>query len=101
MRERMRVGGAGLRACIFYSVFPRPCSLAPPALLPLLNTAFTQQVPGVVVGACAVLAVTLAGAQTVVRPDRRARLTKRNSLSSPVGDSGSKLPRADFAVRLT
>jgi hypothetical protein len=39
-------------------------------------TAFAQQTPGVVVGTCAVLAAALAGAQTVVRPDRRARFNQ-------------------------
>jgi hypothetical protein len=39
-------------------------------------TAFTQRVPGVVVGIFAVLAAALAGAQTIVRPDRRARFNQ-------------------------
>jgi hypothetical protein len=39
-------------------------------------TAFAQRVPAVVVGTCAVLAAVLAGAQTVVRPDQRARFNQ-------------------------
>lgn len=39
-------------------------------------TAFAQQVPAVIVGTCAVLAAILAGAQTVVRPDQRARFNQ-------------------------
>ncbi|MEJ3746479.1 hypothetical protein WEI85_24715 [Actinomycetes bacterium KLBMP 9797] len=38
-------------------------------------TAFAQRVPAVV-GTCAVLAAVLAGAQTVVRPDQRARFNQ-------------------------
>ncbi|MEU8008850.1 hypothetical protein AB0B74_07815 [Micromonospora parva] len=39
-------------------------------------TTFAQRVPAVVVGSCAVLAAVLAGAQTVVRPDQRARFNQ-------------------------
>jgi len=44
-------------------------------------TAFTQRVPGVVVGTLAVLAAALAGAQTVVRPDRRARFNQTQQVA--------------------
>lgn len=36
-------------------------------------TAFAQRMPGSVVGTCAAIAAALAGVQTIVRPDRRAR----------------------------
>jgi hypothetical protein len=39
-------------------------------------TAFSQRVPDIVVGICAALAAALAGAQTLVRPDRRARFNQ-------------------------
>ncbi|MCW6004275.1 hypothetical protein K1W54_06725 [Micromonospora sp. CPCC 205371] len=39
-------------------------------------TAFAERVPAAVVGTCAVLAAVLAGAQTVVRPDQRARFNQ-------------------------
>lgn len=44
-------------------------------------TAFAQRVPGVVVGICAVLAAILAGTQTVVRPDQRARFNQTQTFA--------------------